>query len=82
MNWQFENTGIRSGVFNMDYDIALARALVNGTGSTTIRVYGWQPFALSLGWNQSMDEIDLAKASASGMDVVRRPTGGRAILHS
>jgi lipoate-protein ligase A len=45
-------------------------------------VYAWQPFAISLGWNQSMDEIDLAKTSASGIDVVRRPTGGRAILHS
>jgi lipoate-protein ligase A len=82
MNWRFENTGIRSGVFNMEYDIALARALVNGVGSPTIRVYAWQPFAISLGWNQSMDEIDLAKTSASGIDVVRRPTGGRAILHS
>jgi lipoate-protein ligase A len=82
MNWRFENTGIRSGVFNMDYDIALARALVNGLGNPTIRVYGWKPFAISLGWNQSMDEIDLAKTSVSGIDVVRRPTGGRAILHS
>jgi lipoate-protein ligase A len=82
MNWRFENTGIRSGVFNMEYDIALARALVNGVGNPTIRVYAWQPSAISLGWNQSMDEIDLAKTSASGIDVVRRPTGGRAILHS
>ena len=46
MNWQFENTGIRSGVFNMEYDIALARALVNGVGNPTIRVYAWQPFAI------------------------------------
>ncbi len=82
MNWRFENTGIRSGVFNMEYDMALARALVNGVGNSTIRVYGWQPFAISLGWNQSMDEIDLSKTLASGIDVIRRPTGGRAILHS
>ncbi len=82
MNWRFENTGIRSGVFNMEYDISLAQALVNGAGSPTIRVYAWQPHAISLGWNQSMEEIDLDKTSASGIDVVRRPTGGRAILHS
>jgi len=82
MNWRFENTGIRSGVFNMEYDISLAQALVNGAGSPTIRVYAWQPSAISLGWNQSMEEIDLDKTSASGIDVVRRPTGGRAILHS
>jgi lipoyl(octanoyl) transferase len=82
MNWRFENTGFHSGVFNMDYDIAHARALVDDTGTPTIRVYGWSPWALSLGWNQSMDEIDLDAASASGVDVVRRPTGGRAILHA
>ena len=82
MNWRFENTGLRSGVFNMEYDEALARALVDSVGNSTIRVYGWQPFAISLGWNQSMDEIDLNKTFSAGIDVVRRPTGGRAILHA
>ena len=82
MNWRFENTGLRSGVFNMEYDEALAHALADGTGWPTIRVYNWKPFAISLGWNQSMDEIDLNKTSVAGVDVVRRPTGGRAILHA
>jgi lipoyl(octanoyl) transferase len=82
MNWKFENTGLHSGVFNMSYDAALAEALVKGVGNPTIRVYAWQPYAISLGWNQSMNEIDYAKTSASNIDIVRRPTGGRAILHS
>ncbi len=82
MNWRFENTGVRSGVFNMEYDEALARALIDGTGNSTIRIYGWRPIAISLGRNQSMDEIDLNKTSVAGIDVVRRPTGGRAILHA
>jgi lipoate-protein ligase A len=82
MNWRFENTGVHPGVFNMEYDGALARALVDGTGNPTIRVYGWQPFAISLGWNQSMDEIDLKNTTSAGIDVVRRSTGGRAILHA
>jgi len=82
MEWQFENTGHRTGVFNMEYDEALAQKLVNGEGQPTVRVYGWNPSAISLGWNQSMEEIDLAKTSAAGIDVVCRPTGGRAILHS
>ena len=82
MEWHFENTGHRTGVFNMEYDEALAHALVNSDGQPAIRVYGWNPPAISLGWNQSMDEIDLAKTSAAGIDIVRRPTGGRAILHS
>ena len=36
MKWRFENTGIHSGVFNMEYDEALARVLVDGTGQSTI----------------------------------------------
>ncbi|HVN48495.1 MAG TPA: lipoate--protein ligase family protein [Bacteroidota bacterium] len=82
MKWQFENTGHRAGVFNMEYDEGLAQSLITGNGQPTIRIYGWTPPAISLGWNQSMDEIDLEKTSAAGIDVVRRPTGGRAILHS
>lgn len=81
MEWRFENTGFHSGVFNMEYDEALAKALVKGTGCSVIRVYGWNPPAISLGWNQSIDEIDVEKALSAGIDVVRRPTGGRAILH-
>ena len=73
---------MHSGVFNMEYDGALAQALVDGMGPSTIRVYGWQPPAISFGWNQSMDEIDIGNASAAGIDVVRRPTGGRALLHA
>jgi len=82
MNWRFENTGLRSGVFNMEYDESLAGALVDGRGNPTIRVYGWSPHAISLGWNQLSDEVDLQKTSAAGIDIVHRPTGGRAILHS
>jgi lipoate-protein ligase A len=81
MNWQFKDTGYRSGVFNMECDEALAHALVSGEGHPTIRVYGWQPQAISIGWNQSLAEIDQVLANAVGIDVVRRPTGGRAILH-
>jgi lipoate-protein ligase A len=82
MNWRFEDTGTSSGVFNMEHDETLAKALVEKTGAPTIRVYGWHPPAISIGWNQSMEEIDLAKIASAGIDVVRRPTGGRAILHS
>ncbi len=78
MAWQFLNTGFLPGFRNMEIDAELAR---NGTNHPTLRVYGWSPPAISLGWNQSWDEIRLDAASAAGIDVVRRPTGGRAILH-
>ncbi len=66
----------------MEYDDQLARSLIAADEQSTIRVYGWQPPAISLGWHQSLDEIDLTTCAQAGIDVVRRPTGGRAILHS
>ncbi|MEX0602930.1 MAG: lipoate--protein ligase family protein, partial [Bacteroidota bacterium] len=66
---------------NMRLDEHLARALMERRGSPTLRVYGWSPPAVSLGWNQDIGEIDRDAASRDGVDVVRRPTGGRAILH-
>ena len=43
MKWRFENTGHRAGVFNMEYDEALAHALVNDNSQPTIRVYRLEP---------------------------------------
>ncbi|MCX6133815.1 MAG: lipoate--protein ligase family protein [Ignavibacteriales bacterium] len=66
----------------MDYDERLAQSLVSSDGPCVVRFYGWKPPAISLGWHQEAGEIDLAKCHDAGIDVVRRPTGGRAILHS
>lgn len=80
MTWHFVDTGLCAGEYNMMYDERLARTLAPGTG--IVRVYGWNPFAVSLGWNQRNEEIDEQRCRADGFDVVRRPTGGRAILHA
>lgn len=82
MTWRFLHTGRSDGLFNMEFDQGLARELLEGAGVGTVRVYGWNPPAISVGWNQSLDGIDTVRAQSSGVDVVRRPTGGRAILHS
>ena len=66
----------------MQTDESLALALARGEGVPTVRVYGWAPWALSLGWNQSQDDIRAEKAESDGIDIVRRPTGGRAVLHA
>jgi lipoate-protein ligase A len=66
----------------MEFDESLVRSLAEGNGNPTVRVYGWKPPAISLGWNQRINEIDTSKAGRNGIDIVRRPTGGRAILHS
>lgn len=82
MEWRFLNTGFHPGIFNMEFDEHLVHSLAEGEGVPTIRVYGWSPPAISLGWNQSEDEVDHERAAKDGVDIVRRSTGGRAILHS
>src|SRR5512136_33352 len=82
MNWQFVNSGFASGARNMALDVAIAERVLDGRTANTVRVYGWSPPAISLGWNQSQEAIDHELARKAGIDVVRRPTGGRAILHS
>lgn len=82
MTWKFVNTGFRIGRFNMAYDEYLAHRLLEGKGMPTVRVFGWEPFAISLGYHQREEEIDRRRCEADGIDVVRRPTGGRAILHA
>ncbi len=47
-----------------------------------LRFYGWEPFAVSLGHSQRLRDLDTEKIFADGMELVRRPTGGRAILHA
>jgi lipoate-protein ligase A len=71
----------RSGAENMARDTALlARAA--RTGETVFSIYTWMRPTLSFGRNQTaLRRYDVEKIRAAGMDTVRRPTGGRAILH-
>lgn len=66
----------------MRVDEALALSLLTGDGVPTVRVYGWRPYALSIGFHQQVSDFDTEKCREEGIDVVRRPTGGRAILHA
>ena len=66
----------------MAVDVDLAMQAAQGGNVSIVRVYGWNPPAISLGWNQSWDEIQMDKTREAGIDVVRRPTGGRGILHA
>jgi len=77
--WKFIDTASNNGKFNMDFDLQLVQ---NFSDVPVLRVYQWRPYCISLGANQSFDSIDEGKASADGFDIVKRPTGGRAILHS
>ncbi|RKZ00009.1 MAG: hypothetical protein DRQ13_01245 [Ignavibacteriae bacterium] len=80
MKWEFLNTKSNTGRYNMDYDINLAETAE--LDSAVLRFYKWKPYCISLGANQDFNTINIKKAYGSNIDLVERPTGGRAILHS
>jgi lipoate-protein ligase A len=66
----------------MAMDEAILEHVVRGESSPTLRLYRWEPPCLSLGRSQSFSDVDVAFLQQQGWDVVRRATGGRAILHA
>ena len=80
MNWQLLKTGKSSGHFNMDFDLNLAHTCK--PNEAFFRLYQWQPYCISLGANQNYEDINIAKANRDNIEIVKRPTGGRAILHA
>lgn len=81
-HFEFIDTGERDGQFNMDFDLHRAGEVDAGRAAPMLRVYNWTPWCISLGRFQNKEEIDSTRADAAGYDIVRRPTGGRAILHA
>ncbi len=70
------------GAWNMAVDEAIARGVADGTSPPTLRFYAWAPPCVSLGRNQPLAALDVDRCRALGYEIVRRPTGGRAILHT
>jgi len=72
--------GPAPGAWNMAVDQALMDSARDG--GVTLRLYGWEPGCLSFGRNQAAHgRYDGTRAAARGIDVVRRPTGGRSVFH-
>lgn len=70
------------GKTNMEKDLELMQAVSAGDSPATLRLYRWSPPALSLGYFQKEEAVvDREACRRLGIDVVRRPTGGRAVLH-
>jgi lipoate-protein ligase A len=66
----------------MSLDLALADSVRQGASGPVLRFYDWQRPTVSLGYNQKAGEVDLEYCRLHGIDVVRRPTGGRAVFHN
>jgi lipoate-protein ligase A len=69
------------GARNMAVDEAILDAVARAAAPPSLRLYAWQPACLSLGHAQPAEVVDVAALHALGWQVVRRPTGGRALLH-
>jgi len=65
----------------MAIDEAIARLAIEGNAPPALRVYGWSRPSVTLGRFQRTADVDCEFCAAKGIPIVRRPTGGRAILH-
>lgn len=81
MRWRLIVDGAGRGAHNMAVDEALVEAVDRGDSPPVLRLYRWEPPCLSLGFAQPHAVADAAFCAANGVDLVRRPTGGRAVLH-
>ncbi len=80
--WHFINSGKCSASFNMALDEALLEWHSKGEIGPVLRFYEWQPATLSIGYFQSVEkEIEMDEVKKHGLGFVRRPTGGRGVLH-
>ncbi|MGP3609466.1 MULTISPECIES: lipoate--protein ligase family protein [Anoxybacillaceae] len=80
--WRFIDSGDCSPAFNMALDEALLEWHSEGKIPPTVRFYGWNPPTLSVGYFQKVEkEIDMDAVRKNGLGFIRRPTGGRGVLH-
>ena len=80
--WRLLRSAPANGATNMAVDEAILRAVAVELVPPTLRLYAWEPACLSLGRAQPLADVDLQALRAAGFGLVRRPTGGQAILHA
>ncbi len=82
MNWRLLITPPARGAWNMAVDESILEHIGRGESLPTLRLYAWTPACLSLGHAQPFSDVDMNRLKQHGWEVVRRVTGGRAILHT
>ena len=80
--WRLLTPPPSNGAWNMAVDESILEHIQRGAVLPTLRLYAWDPPCLSLGHAQSFADVDMERVKARGWQVVRRLTGGRAILHT
>ena len=82
MTWRLLLTPPARGAWNMAVDESILLHIGRGESLPTLRLYAWEPACLSLGHAQPIADVDMNRLTQRGWEVVRRATGGRAILHT
>jgi len=80
--WRLLITPPAHGAWNMAVDEAILESVGFGGSLPTLRLYAWEPACLSLGYGQLLADVDIPRLEGRGWELVRRLTGGRAILHA
>jgi len=80
--WRLLITPPARGAWNMAVDESILEHIGRGESLPTLRLYAWDPACLSLGHAQPFADVDVHRLKQRGWEVVRRATGGRAILHT
>jgi lipoate-protein ligase A len=80
--WRLILSPAEEGTLNMATDEAILEAVAAGVQRPTLRLYAWEPACLSIGYAQPVQDADEERLAEAGWSLVRRPTGGRAILHT
>lgn len=80
--WRLINSGPGSASYNMALDEAIAISVRKGSSPPALRLYSWDRPSVTLGCFQKIREIDTEYCRDASIPIVRRPTGGRAILHN
>lgn len=82
MNWRLLITPPAHGAWNMAVDESILEHIGRSESLPTLRLYAWIPACLSLGHAQPFSDVDMNRLKEHGWEIVRRVTGGRAILHT
>jgi lipoate-protein ligase A len=81
--WRWISDGLQTAEENMAIDAALLADCEQGRVPPAVRLYGWSEPAITIGYSQKAEaELDLKRCRELGIAIVRRPTGGRALLHA
>ncbi len=81
-SWRVIVSGKMPAAQNMAMDSAILSGVAQGSSPNTIRIYDWESPTVSFGYHQNPNNhIDLSRVAKNNFAFVRRPTGGRAVLH-